>query len=112
MRGRTFIKLDGDIDPIAGDEPAGGRHNHRLRRFVRLGQGEQDAKRVAFEEMAEAGRAMANRKKEFGSAVDAPLTVTAPSDRGEGFWSEGCRRKSPSSVMRERQGLAAPKIGA
>ena len=71
MRCGTVIELDPDIDPIAGDEPAGGRHNHGLWRFVQFGQRKQDAKRVAFEEVAEAGRAIAAGKPDFGMAANA-----------------------------------------
>jgi hypothetical protein len=73
MRFGTVIEFDADIDPIAGDKSAGGRHNHGLWRFVQIGQREQDAKRVAFEEVAEAGCAIAAGKPDFGTAPNGSV---------------------------------------
>ena len=69
MRARLGLDADGEVDPVAGDEPARGGDDRGLDRVAGLGQREQHAQRVGLIEMREPGDPVAAGKADFGGAV-------------------------------------------
>jgi len=66
---RTLCQANGNIQPIAGDEPARGGQKHRERRVSRGRRRKQHAQRVALIEVGEPGDTLAIAEIDFGDAV-------------------------------------------
>ncbi len=69
MRACLAIDPDGDVEPVAGDEPARGGDDRRLHRIAGFRRGEQHAQRIALIEMGEPADPVALGKADFGAAV-------------------------------------------
>ncbi len=69
MRARLAIDANGDIDIVAGDEPARGGDDRGLDRIAGFRCREQHAQRVGLIEMGEAGDPVAAGKADFGDPV-------------------------------------------
>ena len=63
------LDAGGDINPVAGDEPARSGDNHRLRRLAGGRRRKQHAQRIALVEVGEPGYPAAMGKPDFGGAV-------------------------------------------
>ena len=70
MRRRALPRPDCDFDPVAGDQSAGGRHQHRCRQIVYWRHWKQYTQRVALVEVREAGPSVADGETDLGEAGD------------------------------------------
>ena len=68
MGRRTLCQANGNIQPVAGNEPARGGQKHREQRISRGRRRKQHAQWIALIEMDEPGDTLATAECDFGNA--------------------------------------------
>ena len=89
MSGGTFLKVHADRQPVAGDEAAGGRQQHRQGDVIRFRCREQHAQRIALVQMGEAGHIAGFREADLGDARRREAAASArfsPMKFGGNYW--------------------------